>query len=91
MLHRLAAEESESDSLASRSSTSKSDIERRDSGSTTGSQSSGKKNEDQLARWLRDGTVVFKCVGLGLMDLVIGTHLIKVAQEKKIGTQIEGF
>lgn len=50
-----------------------------------------KKKEDGLARWLRDGTVVYKSVGLGLMDLVTGMHLIKVANEKKIGTQIEGF
>ena len=50
-----------------------------------------KKKEDGLARWLRDGTVVYKSVGLGLMDLVIGMHMVKVANEKKIGTQIEGF
>ncbi|KAK2603537.1 hypothetical protein QQS21_004306 [Conoideocrella luteorostrata] len=56
-----------------------------------GSVDAEKKKEDGLARWLRDGTVVYKSVGLGLMDLVVGMHLIKVANEKKIGTQIEGF
>jgi hypothetical protein len=50
-----------------------------------------KKKEDSMARWLRDGTVVYKSVGLGLMDLVIGTQLVKVAKEKGVGTQIEGF
>jgi ornithine cyclodeaminase/alanine dehydrogenase-like protein (mu-crystallin family) len=35
--------------------------------------------------------VVYKSVGLGLMDLVVGTHLIEVAQEKNVGTRIEGF
>ena len=50
-----------------------------------------KKSEDHLCRWLRDGTVVYKSVGLGLMDLVVGTHLIEVAQEKNVGTRIEGF
>ena len=54
------------------------------------SESEGKK-EDGLARWLRDGTVVYKSVGLGLMDLVVGMHLVKLANEKNVGTQIEGF
>jgi hypothetical protein len=50
-----------------------------------------KKKEDHMVRWLRDGTVVYKSVGLGLMDLVIGTHLINVASRKNIGTRIEDF
>ncbi|XP_044716221.1 NAD(P)-binding domain [Hirsutella rhossiliensis] len=50
-----------------------------------------KKKEDSLSRWLRDGTVVYKSVGLGLMDLVVGMHLVKLANAKQIGTQIEGF
>jgi hypothetical protein len=50
-----------------------------------------KKHEDHLVRWLRDGTVVYKSVGLGLMDLVVGMHLVKFAKEKNIGTEIPGF
>ncbi|EGX90959.1 NAD(P)-binding domain [Cordyceps militaris CM01] len=50
-----------------------------------------KKKEDHMVRWLRDGTVVYKSVGLGLMDLVVGTHLVNVASKKNIGTRIEGF
>ncbi|RKL47691.1 hypothetical protein BFJ72_g1922 [Fusarium proliferatum] len=50
-----------------------------------------RKSEDHLCRWLRDGTVVYKSVGLGLMDLVVGTHLIEVANEKNVGIRIEGF
>lgn len=50
-----------------------------------------RKSEDHLCRWLRDGTVVYKSVGLGLMDLVVGTHLIEVANEKNVGTKIEDF
>ncbi|PFH58037.1 hypothetical protein XA68_14240 [Ophiocordyceps unilateralis] len=50
-----------------------------------------RKKEDSLARWLRDGTVVYKSVGLALMDLVVGLQLIKLANSKGIGTQIEGF
>jgi hypothetical protein len=50
-----------------------------------------RKSEDHLCQWLRDGTVVYKSVGLGLMDLVVGTHLIGVANEKNVGTRIDGF
>jgi hypothetical protein len=136
MLHRLAIEESESDTMSSRSSIS--DIEKLDlsgertpsmstvfsdqpsstshtprSGSPARSESpsrlkaglanafkrrnSGsssdheKKKEDGLARWLRDGNVVYKSVGLGLMDLVVGGHLVRLAVEKQVGTQIDGF
>lgn len=126
MLHRLALEESEVESIAE----SESDLSLTDGvsamssvygkeshsprpSSPTGSNSSGhksgfhlpfrrsshssseqsdkKKREDGLSRWLRDGTVIYKSVGLGLMDLVVGNHLIKVAAEKKMGTHIDGF
>lgn len=49
------------------------------------------KEESGMARWLRDGTVIYKSVGLGLMDLVVGNHLVKIANEKKVGTQVPGF
>jgi ornithine cyclodeaminase/alanine dehydrogenase-like protein (mu-crystallin family) len=44
-----------------------------------------------LVRWLREGTVIYKSVGLGLMDLVVGTHLINVANQKQVGTQVADF
>lgn len=131
MLHRLAVEESETETLASQTSAATEDSEKLElddkapamtavykdgeqrpaspSNSTTSSHKSGfhmpfrktsgssssasgqDKKEDGLSRWLRDGTVVYKCVGLGLMDLVIGNHLVKVAREKKVGTQIPNF
>ncbi|KAM0486989.1 hypothetical protein ACHAPX_000256 [Trichoderma viride] len=50
-----------------------------------------KQKDDGLSRWLRDGTVVYKSVGIGLKDLVVGTELLKLAKQKNIGTQIEGF
>lgn len=62
---------------------------RKNSGSSSDSEK--KKKEDTLVRWLRDGTVIYKSVGLGLMDLVVGMHLVKVANEKNIGTSVEGF
>lgn len=62
---------------------------RKNSGSS--SDAERKKKEDGLSLWLRDGTVVYKSVGLGLMDLVVGVHLVQIANEKKIGTCVEGF
>lgn len=59
--------------------------------SSSSSDSEKKKKEDTLVRWLRDGTVIYKSVGLGLMDLVVGMHLVKVANEKNVGTSVEGF
>ncbi|KAL2012403.1 hypothetical protein VTN00DRAFT_5121 [Thermoascus crustaceus] len=35
--------------------------------------------------------VVFKCVGMGIMDLVVGKTLLDIAGELNIGTQVEGF
>lgn len=65
---------------------------RRGSGSSDATSDSGKKKkEDAMSRWLRDGTVVYKSVGLGLMDLVVGMHIIKLAKEKDVGTQVGGF
>jgi hypothetical protein len=59
--------------------------------SSRGSVDRQQKKEDSLVRWLRDGTVIYKSVGLGLMDLAVGMHLIKLAAEKKIGSHIAGF
>ena len=59
---------------------------------SSGSSVEEKKNKDDgLARWLRDGTVVYKSVGLGLMDLVVGMELVRLAKEKGVGTRIPGF
>ncbi|KDN72062.1 putative UbiD family decarboxylase [Colletotrichum sublineola] len=49
------------------------------------------KKEDGLVKWLREGTVIYKSVGLGLMDLAVGMHMVQLAREKGIGTQVEGF
>lgn len=46
---------------------------------------------DHLARWLTSGNVIYKSVGLGLMDLVVGTELIRLAKEKGIGHHIADF
>lgn len=38
-----------------------------------------------------DGNVVFKCVGMGIMDLVIARNLLDMAREQGLGTVVEGF
>ncbi|PWY65218.1 proline utilization protein PrnX [Aspergillus heteromorphus CBS 117.55] len=35
--------------------------------------------------------VVFKCVGMGIMDLVIGNQLLEVGREEGVGMEVEGF
>lgn len=49
------------------------------------------EKDDHLARWLQGGNVIYKSVGLGLMDLAVGVQLIKFAKLKGIGTHVEGF
>ncbi|KAL2171266.1 hypothetical protein VTG60DRAFT_3372 [Thermothelomyces hinnuleus] len=46
---------------------------------------------DSLEQWLQTGNVIYKSVGLGLMDLSIGMHIIELAKQKGIGTHIPGF
>lgn len=50
-----------------------------------------REKEDHLARWLQGGNVIYKSVGLALMDLAVGVKLIQFAKEKGIGTHVEGF
>jgi hypothetical protein len=59
--------------------------------SSHGSIDRQKKKDDHLSRWLQGGNVIYKSVGLGLMDLTVGMHLIGFAKEKGVGTHIEGF
>lgn len=36
-------------------------------------------------------SVVFKCVGMGIMDLTIAQKVLDVAAEKRLGMQVDGF
>lgn len=80
----------------SESSTSISQFFRR-SKSSSGDSSSDqgqrkkKEGEDHLCRWLQGGNVIYKSVGLGLMDLTVGMKVIEFAKEKGVGTHVEGF
>ncbi|KAK3956712.1 hypothetical protein QBC32DRAFT_249947 [Pseudoneurospora amorphoporcata] len=41
-----------------------------------------KEKEGELARWLQKGNVIYKSVGLGLMDLTVGMQLVDFAEHK---------
>lgn len=49
------------------------------------------KAERSLMEWLQKGNVIYKSVGLGLMDVVVGADLVRLADERGIGTRIENF
>ncbi|KAI4943181.1 hypothetical protein J4E91_009621 [Alternaria rosae] len=62
--------------------------------------SSGKKEkhhegEDKahksLIEWLVKGNVIYKSVGLGLTDVVVGGDLVRIADERGIGTRVDDF
>lgn len=49
------------------------------------------KTEHTLRDWLQRGNVIYKSVGLGLMDVVVGADLIRLADERGVGTRIQNF
>ena len=51
----------------------------------------GNITRESLALWLETGNVLYKSVGLGLMDLSVGMHLVEFAKEKGVGTFVQGF
>ncbi|OJJ39569.1 hypothetical protein ASPWEDRAFT_150842 [Aspergillus wentii DTO 134E9] len=53
----------------------------------------GDDDEDakSLREWVQRGNVIFKSVGLGLMDLVTGGDLVRLARERNVGTTVEDF
>ncbi|KAL5359643.1 hypothetical protein BJX96DRAFT_148824 [Aspergillus floccosus] len=53
----------------------------------------GQEDEDSksLREWIQKGNVIYKSVGLGLMDLVTGGDLVQLARQRKIGTTVEDF
>lgn len=59
----------------------------------------GKQREDEddeeddggLRDWLEKGNVIYKSVGLGLMDVVVGTELVRLADALGVGTRIAKF
>lgn len=51
----------------------------------------GGDGEKGLREWMERGNVIYKSVGMGLMDLVVGRDLIRLAVERDLGTTIEDF
>jgi ornithine cyclodeaminase/alanine dehydrogenase-like protein (mu-crystallin family) len=51
----------------------------------------GDKADDGLREWLEKGNVVYKSVGLGLMDVVVGGEIVRLADERGFGVRIENF
>lgn len=49
------------------------------------------KKDGGLMEWLQRGNVIYKSVGLGLMDVAVGADIVRLADERGIGTMIEGF
>jgi len=47
--------------------------------------------EKGLMEWLMKGNVIYKSVGLGLMDVVVGSDLVRLADDRGIGTRIDNF
>ncbi|KAF2999726.1 hypothetical protein E8E13_003998 [Curvularia kusanoi] len=52
---------------------------------------SGSTALEGLEKWLRDGFVVYKSVGVGVMDIAIGSKLLELAGEKGLGARVEDF
>jgi len=44
-----------------------------------------------LTDWMERGNVIYKSVGMGLMDVVVGLELVKLAEGRGIGTTIHDF
>ena len=51
----------------------------------------GGEGEAGLKKWLQAGNVIYKSVGLGLMDICVGEDLVMLARERGTGTTIEAF
>ncbi|KAJ5526729.1 hypothetical protein N7451_003329 [Penicillium sp. IBT 35674x] len=51
----------------------------------------GQSEEKGLTEWVEKGNVIFKSVGLGLMDLVTGGDLVRLARERNLGTTVDDF
>ncbi len=51
----------------------------------------GGTGEKGLLDWLVKGNVLYKSVGLGLMDLTVGGDLVRLARERDIGVTVPDF
>ena len=49
------------------------------------------EGEKGLKKWLMGGNVIYKSMGLGLMDICVGEDLVALAMERGIGTTVAEF
>jgi ornithine cyclodeaminase/alanine dehydrogenase-like protein (mu-crystallin family) len=49
------------------------------------------EKEDQMCAWLSSGNVIYKSIGMGLMDLVVGADIVRIARARKIGITVDEF
>lgn len=49
------------------------------------------KASSELPSWLQEGFVIYKSVGVGVMDLAIGQRLLTVAASRDIGLRVDDF
>lgn len=50
-----------------------------------------RSEEEGLTKWLEEGLVVFKSVGIGIMDIAVGSSLLHLANGKGICTTVPHF
>jgi len=50
-----------------------------------------KNDVKRIRKWLTKGNVIYKSVGLGLMDLTIGLSVIDFAKKKGVGSHVDNF
>lgn len=48
-------------------------------------------NSEEFERWLKDGFMIYKSVGVGIMDIAIGSKLLELAKEKGRGVHLDDF
>jgi phosphoribosylformylglycinamidine synthase len=51
----------------------------------------GLRKDENVQKWLEEGFVVYKSVGVGIMDIAIGKALMELAKEKGIGVHLDSF
>lgn len=51
----------------------------------------GGTGEKGLRKWLESGNVIYKSLGLGLMDICVGEGLVGLARARGMGTTVESF
>ena len=49
------------------------------------------QGEKGLSHWLTKGNVIYKGVGIGLMDICVGEDIVQLARERGIGTHVDRF